>query len=87
VYIANKQVFVNGQLLDEPYIAATPQDNGRWNVPENSLFVMGDNRIDSSDSREWEFVPLENVVGKALVVYWPPSAWALIAHPDPLASP
>jgi signal peptidase I len=87
VYIANKQVFVNGQLLDEPYIAAAPQDNGRWNIPENSLFVLGDNRNDSSDSREWEFVPLGNVVGKALVVYWPPSAWALIAHTNPLASP
>jgi signal peptidase I len=87
VYITNKQVFVNGQLLDEPYIAESPKDNGTWRVPENSLFVMGDNRNDSSDSRDWDFVPLENVVGKALVVYWPPSAWDLIAHTNPLASP
>jgi len=87
VYIANKQVFVNGQLLDEPYIADAPNDNGRWIVPENSLFVLGDNRNDSSDSRDWEFVPMENMIGKALVVYWPPSAWGLIAHTNPLASP
>ena len=87
IYIANRQVFVNGQLLDEPYIADAPQDNGRWIVPENSLFVLGDNRNDSSDSRDWDFVPMENMIGKALVVYWPPSAWGLIAHTNPLASP
>jgi signal peptidase I len=87
VYITNKQVFVNGHLLDEPYIADAPQYYGTWRVPENSLFVLGDNRNDSSDSHDWEFVPMQNVVGKALVVYWPPSAWSLIAHTNPIASP
>ena len=87
VYITNKKVFVNGQLLDEPYISEPPRDYGTWRVPEKSLFVLGDNRNVSSDSRDWEFVPLENVVGKALAVYWPPSAWTLIAHTNPLVSP
>jgi signal peptidase I len=83
VYITNKQVFVNGKLLDEPYIAEAPQYYGTWRVPEDSLFVLGDNRNDSSDSHNWEFVPMRNMVGKALVVYWPPSAWGLIAHTNP----
>jgi len=87
VYITNKQVFVNGQLLNEPYIAEAPQYFGTWRVPENSLFVLGDNRNDSSDSHDWEFVPMQNVVGKALVVYWPPSAWDLVAHTNPMMGP
>jgi signal peptidase I len=87
VYITNKQVFINGHLVEEPYIAEAPQYYGTWRVPENSLFVLGDNRNDSSDSHDWEYVPMQNVVGKALVVYWPPSAWGLIAHTNPVISP
>jgi signal peptidase I len=43
--------------------------SGEFNVPENHLFVMGDNRDNSSDSREWGYVPLENVKGKAMFVW------------------
>jgi signal peptidase I len=46
------------------------QRNGEIIVPAGSLFAMGDNREDSSDSRYWGFVPSENVIGKPLVVYW-----------------
>ena len=87
VYITNKQVFVNGKLLNEPYIAAAPQYYGTWRVPANSLFVLGDNRNDSSDSHDWEYVPMGNVIGKALVIYWPPSGLGLLTHPNPLSSP
>ena len=87
VYIANKQVFINGKLLDENYIAEPPDYFGRWRVPANSLFVLGDNRNDSSDSHDWEYVPMKNVIGKALVVYWPPSSMGLIAHVNPLPGP
>jgi signal peptidase I len=80
VVISNKQVMVNGRLLDEPYIAAPPRYDSRWKVPEGSLFVLGDNRNNSSDSHAWGPVPLENVVGKAVVVYWPPSDWGLVEH-------
>ncbi len=71
VKIENGMVFINGQRLDEPYIAQPPRYSGEWTVPEGHLFVLGDNRNDSSDSHQWDFLPQENVIGKALVVYWP----------------
>ncbi len=71
VVIENGQVRVNGLLLDEPYIASPPNYSSTWAIPEGQLFVLGDNRNRSSDSHSWGFVPVEMVVGKALVVYWP----------------
>ncbi|MDD2694852.1 MAG: signal peptidase I [Anaerolineales bacterium] len=82
VEIRDGQVWVNGQLLDEPYIASAPNYQANWVVPEKSLFVLGDNRNNSSDSHAWGPVPLEYVVGKAIVVYWPPQRWGLIDHLD-----
>ncbi len=71
VRIGNNRVEVNGYSLEEDYIAAEPEYEGVWKVPPNSLFVLGDNRNSSSDSHDWGYVPFNNVVGKALVVYWP----------------
>ena len=81
VKVSGGQVFVNGNQLDEPYIASPPRYNSEWEVPEGGLFVLGDNRNNSSDSHNWGTVPLENIIGKALFVYWPPDQWGLIAHP------
>jgi len=75
------QVYVNGILLSEPYTPVATNHGGEWDVPEGSLFVMGDNRNNSSDSRAWGMVPLENVIGKAFVVYWPPEQWGLLSFP------
>jgi signal peptidase I len=71
VSVHNGTVYVNGTPLDEPYISAPPAYTNAWMVPEDHLFVLGDNRNSSSDSHSWGFVPMENVIGKALVVYWP----------------
>jgi signal peptidase I len=85
VEIINGQVYVNDQLIDEPYIAASPNYGpNNWYVPADSLFVLGDNRNNSSDSHSWGSVPTEYVVGKALVVYWPPTQWEKIAHTSAL---
>jgi signal peptidase I len=81
VKITNGQVLVNGNPIEEPYISAPPRYESEWQVPPESLFVLGDNRNNSSDSHNWGPVPLENVIGKALFVYWPPEEWGLIEHP------
>jgi signal peptidase I len=82
VLIQSGQVTVNGQPLSEPYIAAPPHYSGEWRVPEGLLFVLGDNRNDSSDSHQWGLLPFENVIGKAVLIYWPPPEWTLIQHFD-----
>lgn len=81
VKVTNGQVYVNDQLITEPYIAAAPKYQSEWVVPENSLFVLGDNRNNSSDSHNWGPVPTDNLVGKAMLIYWPPEAWGLIRYP------
>jgi signal peptidase I len=82
VRVENGVVLVNNQPVNEPYIAAPPAYSGTWQVPEDSLFVLGDNRNQSSDSHVWGFVPFSEVVGKALVIYWPLADLQLLSHPD-----
>jgi signal peptidase I len=85
--IETGEVYVNGNRLSEPYIPVATHQGGEWEVPEGSLFVMGDNRNNSSDSRAWGMVPLENVIGKASLVYWPPEKWGLLSFPSAVAAP
>ncbi len=80
IVIRGGKVIVNGQTLNEPYIAAAPNYEGEWQVPSGYLFVLGDNRNDSSDSHAWGYLPIQNVIGKALLIYWPPPEWAMIDH-------
>jgi signal peptidase I len=80
VVIKEGRVFVNGELLEEEYIAASPVYEARWDVPTDSLFVLGDNRNNSSDSHSWGPVPMEYVVGKAVLIYWPPTQWGVISQ-------
>lgn len=84
IIIKDGQVYVNGEALVEPYLKMEPQYEGEWVVEENELFVLGDNRNNSSDSHNWGMVPMENVVGEALLVYWPPGSWGLINGANPV---
>lgn len=76
ISIENTNVVVNGTLLNETYVDPSDQGNPypkivNLRVPANDYFVMGDDRKDSSDSREWGFVPRQNIIGRAALVYWP----------------
>ena len=73
VEIRDGRVYIDGQLLDEPYInGATRQGRtGRVVVPPLYVFVMGDNRDHSNDSRSFGPVPIENIIGRAWLSYWP----------------
>jgi signal peptidase I len=82
VKIENGNVYVNGIALNEPYIAAFPAYSGTWKVPEGSLFVLGDNRNNSSDSHQWGFVDLDDVVGKAVFIYYPFDVIGSLVIPD-----
>lgn len=82
ISIRNNQVLVNGVRLEEPYIAQSPIYTGEWTVPEGQLFVLGDNRNDSKDSHQWNYLPMENIIGKALLIYWPPPEWKFINHTE-----
>jgi len=86
VEVAGGKVLINGTALDEPYIAQPPNYTGKWVVPPDYLFVMGDNRNNSSDSHSWGYLPIKNVLGKAVLVYWPFTDWMVLHAPAALAA-
>lgn len=80
VSIEAGQVYVNGVLLEEPYIATPARYAGVWEVPEGHYFVLGDNRNNSQDSHSWGALEGEQIIGPSWVCYWPPGQWRVIAH-------
>lgn len=76
IEIRNGQVFVNRVPMDEPYVASPASgDYGPVDVPPLQLFVLGDNRDFSNDSRGFGPVPIKDIVGRAWLCYWPPEVW------------
>lgn len=77
IEIKNKVVYINGEIINEPYVShknpnynPRTDDFGPFTVPADEFFMMGDNREGSYDSRFWGPVKREKIVGKALVIYW-----------------
>lgn len=89
VKVEGGKVFVNGELLEEPYIEVpTPlfpggflQEGQEVTVPPDNYFVMGDNRPGSSDSREFGFVPTANIIGRVVFRYFPVNRLGRIITP------
>jgi signal peptidase I len=78
-------IYVDGKRLESPQFVADRAyyPNGKYGsgeirVPEDHYYMLGDNSINSRDSRYWGFVPRENVIGKAVAIYWPPGRAGLI---------
>ena len=86
VRISGGQVYINGEVMTESYLKDTTTRGGEWQVPADSFFVLGDNRNNSSDSRVWGMVPEESLIGKALLIYWPPDHWGVLGNEYVLAA-
>ncbi len=79
IKIEDRKIYVNDKALSEPYIIHRDERNTGFPrdeypptpVPTGSLFMLGDNRDSSDDSRYWGFVSAEDIVGEAFLVYWP----------------
>lgn len=88
VAVRDGQVFVNGAPIEEGYIADPPRyqypafggEGAEFTVPAGTVFVLGDNRNNSRDSHAFGPVPLDNIIGKAIVTYWPLRDFGLIPH-------
>ena len=78
VEVRSKQVYIDGKPWDDPHATYTPprggpgsgENYGPYTVPAGTVFVMGDNRDQSYDSRFWGPVPLSDIKGQALIIYW-----------------
>jgi signal peptidase I len=87
VNIKNGRVYINGSLLDEPYVAEFCKNNScdphdPWTLKYNEYFVLGDNRNNSWDGHSFGPIPRELIEGQAWIRYWPPQDATIIPHPN-----
>jgi signal peptidase I len=86
-------VYINDVPLDEPYLysddvggppepTTAPLEQSTWTIPEGDLFLMGDHRANSADSRTFGPVPIDRVVGRAWLRYWPLGAFGILQTPS-----
>lgn len=79
IEIKKEAVYINGEKLNEPYIKSPPNYTiKQQKIPENSYFVLGDNRNRSNDSHNGWVVPRQNITGKVWLSIWPPVKWGLV---------
>lgn len=71
VEMQNGIIYISGRPMIETYLNEMPTYSGKWTVPEGKIFVLGDNRNKSSDSHNWGFVSVDEVMGRAILIYWP----------------
>ena len=79
VEVKNNKLYINGMAQDESFTNENPAYNlEKLTVPDGMLLVFGDNRNCSCDSHIWGFLPEQNIIGRAVFKYWPPSRVGLI---------
>lgn len=87
IHIEGEQVFINNIPVVEPYLSSTSREeygslDSTWNLAADEVFVMGDNRDHSHDSRHWGALPISSIIGKAVFLYWPIPHIGPIPHVD-----
>lgn len=81
IQVKHGLVYINGTPQAEPYEKEKPrEDFGPVKVPANNYFVMGDNRNNSADSRFWGMLPEQNLIGRAVLNYYPVGHWKLLTQ-------
>lgn len=83
VEIKDNKVSINGVIINEPYIKEPIKyDYAKHTIPLDSYFVLGDNRNISADSHSGWFLTSDDIIGRAMVIYWPFSRMSIIEHYD-----
>ena len=79
IQIEEGRVYLNGSPLEEPFVKDLGKNSMKpLEVPDDAVFVLGDNRRPSNDSRNWGPLPLDSIVGRAWISYWPLSQWQVL---------
>jgi len=87
IELVDGKIYIDNKLLEEPYLTnqnTKPgkyiKENIEYKIPENSYLLLGDNRLESADGREWGFLPRENITARAFIVYYPAKSFRIIRN-------